>query len=159
MRFDPRVQWNRLRLRPRFGGRRWHRVRRLVAVSLLITAAVLAARPDAAEPRAAPPPPTRVPFSGGLASAAVPVRLADSGVADLLSPGMRVDVVTVDESERARKLLASRATVLTVRPPPSSGGGFTVARNGPLVVLSLPEEAAREVAAMSLRNPVAVTLR
>ncbi|UQS27308.1 hypothetical protein L1857_33190 [Amycolatopsis thermalba] len=158
MRFDPCARWNRLR--PRFGGRRWHRLRKLVAAGLLITAAVLAARPDAAEPRAEPPPPSvPVPFTGDLAFAAVPVRLADTGVADLLSPGMRVDVVTLDESAQSRKVLASMATVLTVRPPPASAGRLASARDGPLVVLSLPEDTAREVAAMSLQNPVAVTLR
>ncbi|WP_116100747.1 hypothetical protein [Amycolatopsis thermalba] len=158
MRFDPCAHWNRLR--PRFGGRRWHRLRKLVAAGLLITAAVLAARPDAAEPRAPPPPPSvPVPFTGDLAFAAVPVRLADTGVAELLSPGMRVDVVTLDESAQSRKVLASMATVLTVRPPPASAGRLASARDGPLVVLSLPEDTAREVAAMSLQNPVAVTLR
>ncbi|AIJ26148.1 hypothetical protein [Amycolatopsis methanolica] len=158
MRFDPRAHWNRLR--PRLGGRRWHRLRKLVAAGLLITAAVLAARPDAAEPRAAPPPPSaHVPFTGDLALAAVPVRLADTGVAELLTPGMRVDVVTFDESVEGRKVLASMASVLSVRPPPAGAGRLASARDGPLVVLSLPEETAREVAAMSLRNPVAVTLR
>jgi hypothetical protein len=158
MRFDPRTHWNRLR--PRFGGRRWNRLRKLVATALLIAAAVMAGRPDAAEPRAAPPPPSApIPFTGDLALAAVPVRLTDTGVADLLSPGMRVDVVTFDESEQTRKVLASMATVLTVRPPPTSGGRLAGAAHGPLVVLSLPEETAREVAALSLRNPVAVTLR
>ncbi|NIH78437.1 hypothetical protein [Amycolatopsis viridis] len=158
MRFDPRAHANRLRLR--LGGRRWHRLRKLVAAGLLITAAVLAARPGAAEPRAAPPPPSApVPFTGDLALAAVPVRLADTGVAKLLMPGMRVDVVTVDESAQVRKVLASMATVLTVRPPPAAAGRLAGARDGPLVVLSLPEETAREVAALSLRNPVAVTLR
>ncbi|MDQ0379074.1 hypothetical protein [Amycolatopsis thermophila] len=158
MRFDPRGRWNRLRTR--WGGRRWHRLRKLVAASLLITAAVMAARPDAAEPRAEPPPPSApLPFTGDLSSAAVPVRLADTGVAELLSPGMRVDVVTLDQTEQLRKVLASMAIVLTVRPPPASAGRLPGAGNGPLVVLSLPEETAREVAALSLRNPVAVTLR
>ncbi|NIH87072.1 hypothetical protein [Amycolatopsis granulosa] len=158
MRFDPRARTNRLRLR--LGGRRWHRLRKLVAAGLLITAAVLAARPDGAEPRAAPPPPSApAPFTGDLALAAVPVRLADTGVAALLMPGMRVDVITVDESAQARKVLASMATVLTVRSPPAAAGRLAGARDGPLVVLSLPEETAREVAALSLRNPVAVTLR
>jgi len=158
MRFDPRAHWNRLR--PRLRARWWHRLRKLVAAGLLIIATVLAARPDAAEPRAAPPPPSApIPFTGDLALAAVPVRLADTGVAELLRPGMRVDVVTLDEPDQTRKMLASMATVLTVRPPPASSGRLASARDGPLVVLSLPEDTAREVAAVSLQNPVAVTLR
>ncbi|GAA3065349.1 SAF domain-containing protein [Actinokineospora globicatena] len=80
----------------------------------------------------------------GPDGAAVPVRLSDDGVADLLYPGVLVDVIT---SERV--VLARDAAVLTVRPSDA----------GALVLLALPRSEAAEVAAAALRDPVAVTLR
>jgi hypothetical protein len=74
--------------------------------------------------------------------------------------GMRVDVVTVDDGQQTRKVLASMATVVDIRPPPEGGSRFTSAESkGPLVLIAVPTETATEVAALSLRNPVAVTLR
>lgn len=87
-------------------------------------------------------------------SSAVPVRLADPGVADLLRPGVRVDVVTMDPDQTDNPLLASGAIVLTVRDADSAPG-----QHGRLVVLALPEKVATRVAAVSLRQPVTVTLR
>ena len=87
-------------------------------------------------------------------SSAVPVRLADPGVADLLHPGVRVDVVTMDPNQTDDPLLASGAIVLTVRDADSALG-----QHGRLVVLALPEQVATRVAAVSLRQPVTVTLR
>jgi pilus assembly protein CpaB len=86
-------------------------------------------------------------------SSAVPVRLADPGVADLLHPGVRVDVVTEDPSQTG-DVLASNAIVLTVRDADIAPG-----QRGRLVVLALPEQVATRVAAVSLRQPVTVTLR
>lgn len=87
-------------------------------------------------------------------SSAVPVRLADPGVADLLHPGVRVDVVAMDPNEADNPLLASDAIVLTVRDADNAPG-----QHGRLVVLALPEQVATRVAAVSLRQPVTVTLR
>ncbi len=87
-------------------------------------------------------------------SSAVPVRLADPGVADLLRPGVRVDVVTMDPDQTDNPLLASGAIVLTVRDADSAPG-----QRGRLVVLALPDKLATRVAAVSLRQPVTVTLR
>ena len=93
-------------------------------------------------------------------SSAVPVRLADPGVADLLHPGVRVDVITTDPNQTddpvltSGALLASGAIVLTVRDADSAPG-----QHGRLVVLALPEQVATRVAAVSLRQPVTVTLR
>jgi Flp pilus assembly protein CpaB len=101
-------------------------------------------------------------------SSAVPVRLADPDVADLLHPGVRVDVVTIDPNQRddpsitppvdpsraSGALLASDAIVLTVRDADPTPG-----QRGRLVVLALPEQVATRVAAVSLRQPVTVTLR
>jgi Flp pilus assembly protein CpaB len=77
----------------------------------------------------------------------VPVRLTDAAVADLLRPGVRVDVVG-DPG-----VLASDAVVVTVRP--SEG----VSAKGRLVVVAVPRPAAAKVAAASLAQPVTVTLR
>lgn len=94
-------------------------------------------------------------LSGGdPSSVAVPVRLADPAVGDLLHPGARVDVVTVDPAQQADPVLAADAIVLTVRnEAPVSGDRQR------LLVVALPPEAATRVAALSLRQPVTVTLR
>lgn len=107
--------------------------------------------------------------TGAPGSSAVPVRLADPGVADLLRPGVRVDVVTMDPNQAddpswasaspsasgtSGALLASGAIVLTVREADTAPG-----QHGRLVVLALPEQVATRVAAVSLRQPVTVTLR
>jgi Flp pilus assembly protein CpaB len=89
--------------------------------------------------------------TGDPLAAAVPFRLADPAVAALLTPGVRVDVVTVSESSDAR-VLAENAAVLTVRPADDNADGH-------LVVLALPQAEATQVAAASLGHPVAVTLR
>lgn len=74
----------------------------------------------------------------------VAVRLADAGVAELLRPGGRVDVVGADA-----EVLAEGATVLAVRE----------VKPDRLVVLGLSRKNARRVAAVSLERPLAVTLR
>jgi Flp pilus assembly protein CpaB len=95
---------------------------------------------------------------GAPGTSAVPVRLADPGVADLLHPGVRVDVVTTDQADdpasAAGAVLASGAIVLTVRDADTAPG-----QHGRLVVLALPEQLATRVAVVSLRQPVTVTLR
>lgn len=139
-------------------------IRRALAAGLLLLAAMLAIRPAAAPPTSAEPArarasPTIAPASQpGLST--VPIHLADASVADLLMRGMRVDVVTVDDGQQTRKVLASMATVVDIRPPPEGGSRFMSAESkGPLVLIAVPAEIATEVAALSLRNPVAVTLR
>lgn len=162
MRFPPRSFRNRRRYRLR--DKRFVLIRRALAAGLLLLAAMLAIRPGAAPPTSAEP--ARARASPSIASASppgwstVPIHLADAGVADLLTRGMRVDVVTVDEGQQTRKVLASMATVVDIRPPPEGGSRFMSAENkGPLVLIAVPAEIATEVAALSLRNPVAVTLR
>ncbi|HEY0500175.1 MAG TPA: SAF domain-containing protein [Kutzneria sp.] len=85
--------------------------------------------------------------TGNPDAVAVPVRLTDAAVADLLRPGSRVDVV----GEPA--VLANDAVVVAVRP--SEG----VSAKGRLVVVALPRQVAAKVAAASLAQPVTVTLR
>lgn len=88
--------------------------------------------------------------AGDPNAAAVPFRLADPAVADLLTPGVRVDVVTVAPSSTDAVVLATNATVLTVRRADDDAN---------LVVIALPREEATQVAAAALNQPVAVTLR
>lgn len=95
-------------------------------------------------------------------AATVPVRLADPDVADLLRPGIRVDVVTLDPDQQSDPVLADNATVVTVRDTASSSGGVAGAgqnQAGRLVLVALPRQFATRLAAASLRQPVTVTLR
>jgi Flp pilus assembly protein CpaB len=88
--------------------------------------------------------------TGDPAAAAVPFRLADPAVADLLTPGVRVDVVTVSPANTEPVVLATNATVLTIR---------DANEDSSLVVIALPSKEATRVAAAALDQPVAVTLR
>jgi pilus assembly protein CpaB len=90
--------------------------------------------------------------AGGGGGAAVPVRLADAGVAAVLVPGNRVDVVTVGSHTDEPLVLAAGATVLAVLP--EDGGS-----SGRLVLVGAPPGQAARVAAASLTEQVAVTLR
>lgn len=162
MRFPSRSSWHRLRFR--LPSRRFLLIRRALAVGLLLLAAALALRPAAAPATSAEPARMRagpaIPLSGVPGLSTVPVHLADASVASLLSPGMRVDVVAADDGYSARKVLASMATVVDIRSPPESASRLTGTESkGPLVLIAVPAGIAPEVAAMSLRNPVAVTLR
>ncbi|EIF00499.1 SAF domain-containing protein [Saccharomonospora glauca] len=89
----------------------------------------------------------------------VPLRLADAGVADLLRPGTRVDVVVPGEEAERAEVLASDATVVTVaqREPRRIGGPLEP--DEPLVLVSVADEHAPHVAAAGLGRPVTVTLR
>lgn len=90
--------------------------------------------------------------SSGAGDAVVPVRLADAGVAALLVPGSRVDVVTVGGRTDQPLLLASDASVLAVLAEDKAG-------RGRLVLVGMPRATATRVAAASLSEQVAVTLR
>jgi Flp pilus assembly protein CpaB len=82
--------------------------------------------------------------AGGPDAAAVPIRLADDGMAELLAPGSHVDIVAPEQ-----EVIASDAAVVTVRPTDK----------GRLVVVALPRQLAVRVAAASLARAVTVTLR
>ncbi|HEV7646736.1 MAG TPA: Flp pilus assembly protein CpaB [Actinophytocola sp.] len=98
--------------------------------------------------------------TGDPDSVAVPVRLADPEVAALLTPGARVDVVTVaPEGGSDAVLLAANAAVVTVRADEPEGAVQPGARPGRLVVIAVPRESATRLASVSLGQPVAVTLR
>lgn len=92
--------------------------------------------------------------TGSSDSTAVPVRLADADVAELLRPGDEVDVLVVGEDVGEVRVLASGGTVLAVQPGDEQRSG-----DGRLVVLGLPARDAAAVAAASLEQPVAVTFR
>ena len=91
--------------------------------------------------------------TGDPSAATVPVQLADPDVADLLRPGQRVDVVTLDPNQQ-NPVLAENATVITIRDTPATQG-----QPGRLVLVAVPKQLATKLAAASLRQPVTVTLR
>ncbi|MEJ2885297.1 SAF domain-containing protein [Actinomycetospora aeridis] len=113
-------------------------------------------------------------------AAGVPVRLADAGVAALLTPGVRVDLVAAGGGAPGRvgaadvttagadgagdgaggaapSVLAPGAVVLAVLPAPERTAGS--AGSAPVVVVALPAALAARVATVSLREEVTVTLR
>ncbi|WP_250549497.1 SAF domain-containing protein [Pseudonocardia sp. H11422] len=95
--------------------------------------------------------------TGSPDAATVPIRLADAGVAGLLTPGSTVDVVTAGPSADEPVVLASRAVVLAVLPA-DGGPGISPAGRGRLVLVALPRAGATRVAAASLSQQVALTL-
>ncbi|GAA4775183.1 SAF domain-containing protein [Actinomycetospora chlora] len=109
-------------------------------------------------------PAAAVAAAGVPDAAGVPVRLADAGVAVLLTPGTRVDLVaagspadagaTADEVPGEPAVLAAGAVVLAVLPAPERTAGAA-----PVVVVALPAGLAARVATVSLREEVTVTLR
>ncbi|ASR38116.1 hypothetical protein BAY61_27380 [Prauserella marina] len=93
-------------------------------------------------------------------TATVPVRLADAAIAGLLRTGATVDVVALGSDSQAGNAVATDAKVLTVLSPPGHArDGPRDSEAEPLVLLAVPEEAAAELAAVSLAQPVTVTLR
>jgi Flp pilus assembly protein CpaB len=89
-------------------------------------------------------------------SAAVPVRLADPDVAELLGPGSRVDVVTAADPDGAPAVLAADASVLAVLPAEDGPAGPSLGR---LILIAVPRELATRVAAAAVADQLAVTLR
>jgi pilus assembly protein CpaB len=79
------------------------------------------------------------------------VRLGDAGVAALLAPGSRVDVVGSGAGGPA--VLAADAAVLTVLPPEERPAA------GRLVLVALPRGIAARVASASLAEEITITLR
>ncbi len=87
--------------------------------------------------------------SPGPGRVAVPIRPADPGTVDLLSPGAHVAVLSVTENGAAT-LLAADAVVLTI---PSAGKSDSAKR---LVVLSVPRGVADRITAASITGAVAI---
>lgn len=92
-------------------------------------------------------------LTAGDHHAAVPIRLADPGVADFLHLGQRVDIITNEEHSNNVMTLAEHVPVLAIRPAEGRHD------QGRLIVVGLPEQAAATAAAAALTNSVTVTLR
>lgn len=99
-------------------------------------------------------------LAGGPGTVAVPVRLADPGVARLLRPGDRVDVVSVTQSGTG-SVVVSAAPVLALPggagDPADVPAGSTV--EGALVVLAVPAYLAPQLSSSALSTRLTVTLR
>lgn len=95
-------------------------------------------------------------LTGRTDAAAVPVRLPDPDVAALLVPGSRVDVVTPGRDDRPVVLAADAAVLTVLAAAPDAPGR---APPGRLVLVALARDDAARVAAASLSEQVAVTLR
>ena len=95
-------------------------------------------------------------LTGRADAAAVPVRLPDPDVAALLLPGSRVDVVAPGRDDRPVVLAADAAVLTVLAAAPDAPGRAPPAR---LVLVALPRGDAARVAAASLAEQVAVTLR
>jgi len=87
-------------------------------------------------------------------TAGVPIRLADGDLAGLLTPGRAVDVVTAGPRSDEPTVVAAAATVLAVLPPDQHALG-----RGRVVVVAVPRPVASRLAAATLSQDVAVTLR
>lgn len=87
-------------------------------------------------------------------TAGVPIRLADGDVAGLLTPGRAVDVVTAGPRSDEPAVVAAAAVVLAVLPPDQRAPG-----RGRVVVVAVPRPMASRLAAATLSQDVAVTLR
>ncbi|WHT20122.1 SAF domain-containing protein [Crossiella sp. CA-258035] len=88
--------------------------------------------------------------AAGKDATAVPVRLSDPAVTELLTPGAKVDVFSADPPE----LLTEAATVLTVLSPKAEG-----ADGHRMALIAVPRQDAAKVATSSLTRSVAITLR
>lgn len=96
-------------------------------------------------------------LGSGPGTAAVPVRLADPGVAQLLAPGSRVDVVGLADPNGSPVVLAPNAAVIAVLP--AEEGGRVGPTRGRLILVAMPRELATRVAAASVSDQLAITLR
>ena len=85
----------------------------------------------------------------GAGRVAVPIRPADAGTVDLLSPGVHVAVLSVAEDGRAT-MLAADAVVLAIPPPSKSDTAK------PLVVVAVPIGVADRVTAAALTGAIAM---
>ena len=85
----------------------------------------------------------------GAGRVAVPVRPADPGTVDLLTPGVHVAVLTVAESGQAT-MLASDAVVLAIPPPSKSDPDKR------LVVLAVPTGTADRITAAGVSGALAL---
>lgn len=140
-----------LRLRPVFQRRPWGRARRPLAAVLAGLATVIgltALRSDPPQPRAdaAPAPAVRP------GEVTVPVTLSMRAVADTLSAGDIVDLVTVDDDGDPHRV-AERARVVD---RPTSGSGL--APTEAIVLVAVPEADALDLAAAASQSSLALLI-
>lgn len=95
-------------------------------------------------------------LAGGSGAVAVPVRLADPGVAGLLRPGDRVDVVAIGPGG-STNVIVSAAPVLAL--PAENGESARSTVEGALVVLAVPAYLAPRLSSTALTARLTVTLR
>ena len=87
---------------------------------------------------------------------AIPVRLGDPGAAALLRVGDRVDLLAADPQGRSpARLVTSQAPVLAL---PHVAAGGTDLVSGALVVVAVPPETARDLAAAAVTSFLSVTI-
>lgn len=90
----------------------------------------------------------------GRGRVAAPVRLADAGVAGLLAPGDRVDIIAASADGEAR-VIARAARVITRPIPPATFGTQT----GSLVVLSVTSDEATALAGVATTRQLSAVLQ
>jgi hypothetical protein len=112
----------------------------------LAAGALLVERPQPARPPAPPAVVTAPPGTVGL-----PLRIGDSGVAAVVRPGMRVDVLGAIRDGPAQ-VLASDVLVLR-----SSGG--STPEDGALLYLAVTREQAAKLAGFGIEAHITVTVR
>ena len=81
--------------------------------------------------------------------ATVPVRLPDSGLAALLEPGDRIDLIATDPQAGGSRVVAADALVLAI--PPSDEATATSAPPGALVLLGVAPTSVPDVTEASVR--------
>ena len=128
------------------------RHRRLLAGLLAGTAALLGLTSLAAAPATPAPTPAGAPVAAP-GSALVPVTLAPAGVAAALRVGDAVDLLAAREGAPA-VLVAEDARVAAL---PEGAGAFSASTSG-VVLVEVPEEAARALSASASAAPLAVVV-
>ena len=100
---------------------------------------------------------TLAPSTPGLV--AVPVRLPDAGVAGLLRPGERVDLLATDPVGGTTQPVAADVVVLAVPPEHAAANTVTDAVSGRLVVVGVPETDVTGVTNSAVRHYLTVAFR
>ncbi|HET8718925.1 MAG TPA: RcpC/CpaB family pilus assembly protein [Nocardioidaceae bacterium] len=102
-------------------------------------------------------------LDGYPGAVAAPVRIADAGAVGLLRVGDRVDILAADpRGESETRVVAARAPVIALpgdgRDSASGTVGGVGASAGGLVVLAVPADTARELAAAAVQDYLSVVL-
>ncbi len=141
-------------------------LRRRILAALLAAAAVLIVLSSLRPAQRSPAPPTASPSAALLrglrpGQVAAPIRLVDPGVAPLLHPGVRVDVLAAPESaagpaatsQALARVVAREVRVLAVASPGAGDSNL-----GTLVVLAVSPADAQALAGAEAGGRLSVTL-